>query len=44
MVALSFPPATEIARQTARMLLEIQAVHFRADPPYTLTSGLVSPV
>ncbi|MEM7188803.1 MAG: orotate phosphoribosyltransferase [Pseudomonadota bacterium] len=35
---------TQIGRQIARMLLEIQAVHFRADPPYTLTSGLASPV
>ena len=26
------------------MLLEIEAVHFRPDPPYTLTSGLASPV
>ena len=31
-------------RQVARMLLEISAVHFRTDPPYTLTSGLASPV
>jgi len=31
-------------RQVARMLLEISAVHFRHDPPYTLTSGLASPV
>ncbi len=33
-----------IARETARMLLEVGAVHFRADPPFTLTSGRVSPV
>ena len=33
-----------IGRQVARMLLEIQAVHFRAEPPYKLTSGLASPV
>ena len=33
-----------IGRQVARMLLEIKAVHFRADEPYTLTSGLASPV
>ncbi len=31
-------------RKVARMLLEISAVHFRTDPPYTLTSGLASPV
>ncbi|HET7409230.1 MAG TPA: orotate phosphoribosyltransferase [Paracoccaceae bacterium] len=35
---------TEVARQVARMLLEIEAVHFRPDPPFTFTSGLASPV
>lgn len=40
----SFIPRDEMARLTARMLLEIQAVHFRADEPYTFTSGLKSPV
>ena len=35
---------TEAARQVARMLLEIEAVHFRPDPPFTFTSGLASPV
>ncbi len=34
----------QIARQVARMLLEIRAVHFRPDPPFTFTSGLASPV
>lgn len=34
----------DAGRQVARMLLEIAAVHFRADPPFTLTSGLASPV
>jgi len=34
----------EIAMLAARMLLEIKAVHFRADEPYILTSGLASPV
>jgi orotate phosphoribosyltransferase len=38
------PDRAEVARQVARMLLEIRAVHFRPDPPYTLTSGLASPV
>jgi orotate phosphoribosyltransferase len=33
-----------VADLTARMLLETEAVHFRADEPYTLTSGLASPV
>ena len=44
MVANGFPPDTEMARLTARMLLEIRAVHFRADEPYRFTSGLASPV
>ncbi len=35
---------SEVARQVARMLLEIEAVHFRPDPPFTFTSGLASPV
>ncbi len=34
----------EMASLTARMLLEIQAVHFRTDEPYIFTSGLASPV
>ncbi|MGB0844693.1 MAG: orotate phosphoribosyltransferase, partial [Alphaproteobacteria bacterium] len=33
-----------IASLTAKMLLEIKAVHFRSDEPYMLTSGLASPV
>ena len=33
-----------IARSVARMLLEIDAVLFRADEPFKLTSGMVSPV
>ena len=40
----TFPDAAVMARQTAKMLLEVKAVHFRADDPYTLTSGLKSPV
>jgi len=43
-MTVSFAPREEMARLTARMLLEIEAVHFRADEPYTLTSGLKSPV
>jgi orotate phosphoribosyltransferase len=34
----------KIARSAARMLLEIDAVHFCADPPFILTSGAASPV
>ena len=33
----------EIARLSARMLLEIKAVHFNAADPFTLASGLPSP-
>jgi orotate phosphoribosyltransferase len=33
-----------IAELTAKMLLEVKAVHFRADEPYRFTSGLASPV
>lgn len=40
----AFPDNELIARLTAQMLLEIKAVHFRADQPYTFTSGLASPV
>ncbi|MBW6506950.1 MAG: orotate phosphoribosyltransferase [Rhodobacteraceae bacterium] len=43
MIAAAFPPKDEIARLTARMLLEIKAVHFNAQEPFTLASGLPSP-
>ncbi len=43
MMPSSFPPAAEIARLTARALLEIQAVHFNAETPFVLASGLPSP-
>lgn len=43
MIPSSFPPAEEIARLTARMLLEIKAVHFNAAEPFILASGLPSP-
>ena len=33
-----------MARSVARMLLEIDAVLFRADQPFKLTSGMMSPV
>jgi orotate phosphoribosyltransferase len=35
---------TDIAKQTARLLLEIGAVHIRPSEPFTLTSGYASPV
>lgn len=40
----TFPDQQFIAETTAKMLWEIEAVHFRADEPYTFTSGLASPV
>ncbi|MEM9639821.1 MAG: orotate phosphoribosyltransferase [Pseudomonadota bacterium] len=43
MIPSSYPDPTEIARLTARMLLEIKAVHFNATEPFTLASGLPSP-
>ena len=41
---MTFPDKALIAELTAKMLLEVKAVHFRADEPYMLTSGLASPV
>lgn len=43
MIPSSYPPAEEIARLSARMLLEIGAVHFNAKQPFILASGLPSP-
>ena len=43
MIPSSYPPAEEMARLTARMLLEIRAVHLNAAEPFTLASGLPSP-
>ncbi|MDF1728156.1 MAG: orotate phosphoribosyltransferase [Sulfitobacter sp.] len=43
MIPTSYPDAAEMARLTARMLLEIEAVHFNASEPFTLASGLPSP-
>ena len=44
MFSNTFPDRAVIAETVARMLLEIEAVHFRADQPYKFTSGLASPV
>ena len=44
MFANSFPDRAEMAKLTARMLWEVEAVHFRPDEPYIFTSGLASPV
>lgn len=43
MIPSSYPAKEEIARLTARALLEIKAVHFNAETPFTLASGLPSP-
>ncbi len=43
MIPTSFPTQEEMARLTARMLLEIKAVHFNAKDPFILASGKPSP-
>ncbi|SHK74598.1 orotate phosphoribosyltransferase [Roseovarius marisflavi] len=43
MIPSSYPSPQDMARLSARMLLEIKAVHFNADEPFTLASGLPSP-
>ena len=43
MIPSSYPSPEEIARLSARMLLEIGAVNFRPEEPYILASGLPSP-
>lgn len=40
----AFPDRELIATITARALLEIDAINFNAEKPYTFTSGLASPV
>ena len=37
------PDATTVARLTARMLLDVQAVHFRPEDPYTWSNGMRAP-
>lgn len=44
MIPAAFPPPDEIARLTARAFLDARAVHFNARQPFTLASGLPSPV
>ncbi|WP_424986126.1 orotate phosphoribosyltransferase [Microbulbifer sp. S227A] len=43
MIPTSYPDAKEISRLSARMLLEIGAVHLNSGDPFTLASGLPSP-
>ncbi len=42
--ALSSPTGAAIADAAAKMLLEIEAVHFSSDAPFLFTSGWASPV
>jgi len=44
MFSNSFPDPKLVSKLVAQMMIEIEAVHFRADEPYTFTSGLASPV
>ena len=44
MLPTTFPDKEFIATTTAKMLLEVEAIHFRADEPYMFTSGWASPV
>jgi orotate phosphoribosyltransferase len=44
MIPSAHLPATEIARLSAAMLLEIEAVHLAETTPFTLASGALSPV
>ena len=44
MTATAFHDPALIAEMTAKMLIEVRAVHFRAEEPFKLTSGLASPV
>lgn len=44
MFANGFPDKPVMAELFARMLWEIKAVHFAADKPYKLASGMASPV
>lgn len=44
MFSSSFPDKKLMSEITAKMLLEINAVHFNSDKPFMFTSGLASPV
>ncbi|WP_310621516.1 orotate phosphoribosyltransferase [Flexibacterium corallicola] len=44
MFSNSFPEKEVMAELTAKMLMEINAIHFRPEEPFKLTSGLASPV
>ena len=44
MFPANFPDKEVIAELTAKMLIEVEAVRFSADEPFTFTSGWASPV
>ncbi|MDI7862243.1 orotate phosphoribosyltransferase [Rhizobiaceae bacterium n13] len=44
MIQTTFPDRAVMAELVAKMLWEIKAVHFSADKPYKLSSGMMSPV
>ena len=44
MISISLTDKQMIAKATASMLLEIEAVHVNAEQPFILTSGAASPV
>lgn len=44
MLPTAFPSTEFIAETTAKMLVEVEAVRFRADEPFIFTSGWASPV
>jgi orotate phosphoribosyltransferase len=43
MIPTTYPDRATVARLTARMLLDIKAVHFNASEPFTFASGLKAP-
>ena len=43
MILRNFPTSKEIAQLTAKMLLEIKAIHFNSRKPFVLASGKSSP-
>ena len=44
MYSLNFTKPELVAELTARMLFEIEAVHFMTEKPFIFTSGKASPV
>jgi len=43
MIPSTYPAAPDMAQMTARMLLDIEAVHFNADTPYVHSNGKEAP-